>query len=236
MRQSCDREDVVGAVPAQPGAALASTANSTRVRQPSPSRVARDRLDLHVHVQARQPRELLADDAGLEAPLLRQVDVLEVAAAAQAGAGIRAGRLNPVLARLEHGSTASPRTKRSPLLGLGDAHAHTLARERVPDEDDPALVAGDAVPAVGDGPDLDVDLVADGELAGLARGRRHSPRRTAPTEGPSKRSSWPSDDSSCQGTLATITPGVKSSRDLSRSALWLCRTCSYQRPRTYSGM
>jgi predicted dehydrogenase len=35
-------------------------------------------------------------------------------------------------------------------------------------------------------------------------------------------------DSSCHGTLVTITPGVKSRRDLSRSADWLCRSCSHQ--------
>ena len=222
-------------MPAQSGRSLAVDGELDPGAPAQPVAVAGDRLDLHGDVQARQPRELLADHAGLEAPLLRQVDVLEVAAPAQAGAGIRAGRLDPVLARLEHGHRVAAHEALT-LLGLGDAHADALAREGVPDEDDPALVAGHAVPAVGDGSDLDLDLVADGELAGLARGRRHSPRRTAPTEGPSKRSSWPSDDSSCQGTLATITPGVKSSRDLSRSALWLCRTCSYQRPRTYSGM
>ena len=135
-------------------------------------------------------------------------------------------------------STASAAHEALPLLGLGDARAHPLARERVPDEDDPALVPGDAVPAVGDGPDVDVDLVADGELAGLcSAGVSHSPRRTAPTDGAVEALLLtPSDDASCQGTLATMTPGVKSSRALSRSALWLCRTCSHQCPRTYSGM
>lgn len=33
-----------------------------------------------------------------------------------------------------------------------------------------------------------------------------------------------------------MTPGVNRSLPLSRSALWLCSRCSYQRPTTYSGM
>ncbi|CFS60123.1 Uncharacterised protein [Mycobacterium tuberculosis] len=45
-----------------------------------------------------------------------------------------------------------------------------------------------------------------------------------------------SDDVSCQGTEVTITPGMNSNRPLSRSALWLCSSCSHQRPTTYSGM
>ncbi len=49
------------------------------------------------------------------------------------------------------------------------------------------------------------------------------------------RSSSPSEEVSCQGTLATITPGVYCSRVFSRSALWLCSTCSHQCPTTYSG-
>jgi len=87
--------------------------------------------------------------------------------------------------------------------------------------------------SVGDGSDLELDLVADAELAGRAG---HLPSRTEPAVGPSSRSSWPSDERSCHGTLATMTPGVKSSRPLSRRALWLCSRCSYHFPRTYSGM
>ena len=43
-------------------------------------------------------------------------------------------------------------------------------------------------------------------------------------------------ESSCHGTLVTITPGWNSSRPLSRSADWLCSSCSHQCPTTYSGM
>ena len=41
---------------------------------------------------------------------------------------------------------------------------------------------------------------------------------------------------SCHGTLVTMTPRWNSSRALSRSALWLCSSCSHQCPTTYSGM
>src|ERR1700738_1022987 len=44
------------------------------------------------------------------------------------------------------------------------------------------------------------------------------------------------DEVNCQGTEVTITPGMNSKRPLSRSALWLCSSCSHHRPTTYSGM
>jgi hypothetical protein len=37
-------------------------------------------------------------------------------------------------------------------------------------------------------------------------------------------------ESSCQGTLVTITPGSNSSQPLSRKALWLCSRFSHHRP------
>ena len=45
-----------------------------------------------------------------------------------------------------------------------------------------------------------------------------------------------SEDLSCQGTLATMTPGSKWRRVLMRSAVWLCTSCSHHFPTTYSGM
>ena len=67
-----------------------------RVRQRSPVHVARHRLDDHVQVQPGQPGQLLAHDVGLEQPLAVEVHVLEVAAAAQARSGDRAGGGYPV--------------------------------------------------------------------------------------------------------------------------------------------
>ena len=66
-----------------------STARRTRVRQPSPFRHA-GRLDRHVALDAGHPVELLDDPRRLECSLRRQLDVLEVAAAAATGTGERA--------------------------------------------------------------------------------------------------------------------------------------------------
>ena len=60
MRQSSTGMTLVRAVPAQARPARSSTANSTRVRQPSPAVVAGHRLDGHVDVEPGQPAQLLA--------------------------------------------------------------------------------------------------------------------------------------------------------------------------------
>ena len=177
--------------PARPSA---STANSTRVRQSSPSVVAGDRLDVDVDLEVGQPRELLAHDVGLERPLARQRDVLEVAAAAQPRAGIRARRRDPVGRGVEHLDGVRAH---EPLAGAGSVTraTHPLAGEGVPHEDDLALVAGDAVPAVGDRGDVDLDLVADREagcgvgsvISPRRGGRRRRPGRPAASSAPSRR-------------------------------------------------
>src|SRR5579862_8350616 len=59
-------------------------------------RVAEQRLDGHLGVEASQPTQLLADYGGLERSLSGQGGVLPVAAAAPAGASVRAGRLDPI--------------------------------------------------------------------------------------------------------------------------------------------
>ena len=58
--------------------------------------VAGQGFDGDVRVEASQPAKLLADHGGLERSLGGQGGVLPVAAAAAAGARVRAGRLNPV--------------------------------------------------------------------------------------------------------------------------------------------
>ena len=136
-------------------------------------------------------------------------------------------------------STASARRKRSPSPTVGDPGADPLARQRVPDEDDPAVVPGDAVAAVGDRcrsrPRQTVSTrdSAGGRSVGARAGsclRLDWPRGATATrpwgrrDGPRSRS----DERSCHGTLVTMTPGVNSSRPLSRSALWLCSSCSHQ--------
>src|SRR5699024_10690520 len=111
-----------------------------------------------------------------------------------------------------------------------------LTRDRPAAEDHTALVAGDERPAVRGSVHADpqsspcpVHALA---LRHLASG---PPQR--PTIGSLRvRSARPSEDDSCHGTLVTMTPRSYRSRDFRRNALWLCRTCSHQRPTTYSGM
>ena len=226
---SCER------LPRSPARPASSTANSTRVRQPRPaSSPGRDSTH-DVDLLLGQPGELLADHGDLELALMGDGDVLEVAAAAPARAGIRARRGDPVRAGLEHLHAVGPDEPLA-LTRLGDLGVDPLTGQRVADEDDPALVPRDAEPAVGHRAHLEGDDVADGEGSGRGRSGGHCPRRTEPAVGPSNRSSWPSEEASCHGTLATMTPGVNSSRPLRRRALWLCSTCSYHFPRTYSGM
>ena len=71
-------------------------------------------------------------------------------------------------------STASARQKRSWLSSVIGDH-HPLARQRVPDEDHPAAMAGHAVPTVRDRPDLDrADRARCGQLSRSARRRAFS--------------------------------------------------------------
>ncbi len=68
---------------------------------------------------------------------------------------------------------------------LGDAGAHPLTRQRVPDEDHPALVARHADPAVGHRADLELVLGSDqaarpGPWTALVGGRAAVPALAAP--------------------------------------------------------
>ena len=124
------------------------TANRTRVRQPSPSVVAGQRLDRHLAVEAGDPAQLLADDRGLEPALGRQAGVLPVAAAAAAGRACGQRRLDPVGRGGQDLHRVGPG---EPGGGLGDLGQHPLAGQRVPDEDDPARrLPGHAPAALGD--------------------------------------------------------------------------------------
>ena len=234
-----DRDHVVRTVPAQPGPTLGIHRELDAGAPVEAVGVAGNRLDLDVELEVGQPRHLLAHDVGLERPLAVQRDVLQVAATAQPGAGPGARRGDPVGRRGDHrhGIRADEALTGT---GLGDPGEHPLTGDRVAHEEHLPLVAGDAVAAVGDGGDVDLDLVADGQAEPTRPGglilHQPSPRRTSPATGPSIRSSMPCDDASCHGTDDTMTPGVNSSRVRSRSALWLCRTCSHQWPTTYCGM
>ena len=97
--------------------------------------------------------QLLGHHRRLEPALRAELDVLEVAAAAQPGPAIGQRDRDPVRTGLEHLDGVRP--PEAVVAGVGDRDPHPLARQRVPDEDDPPVVPGHAVPAVRDRPDLD---------------------------------------------------------------------------------
>ena len=159
------------------------------MRQRSPSSVAGDRLDLDRDVEAGQPGQLLADHGCLEGALRGERDVLEVAATAGVGSGVRAGRLDPVgRGDADRDRVGAPEPV---ALGpLGHLDVDGLAGEGVPDEHHaPAGTGvgvgdpGHAVTAVGDRPDLDGEPLPD---------PRATPRPTLP--GPTgHRGTWRSE-------------------------------------------
>ena len=100
--------------------------------------------------------ELLAHDVAQQSPLHRRVDVLEVAAAALAPAYAHGG-VDPARRGLDDLDGVGAQER---LRAVGDLDPHPLARQRVPDEHDLAVDPGDAVTAVGDGSDVDDDVVA----------------------------------------------------------------------------
>ena len=73
---------------------------------------------------------------------------------------------------------------------------------------------------------------ANGEVQFAATGYYNkSPMQVAPVH-----ATWGACYQNHPTTDVTMTPGVKSSRPLSRSAVWLWSSCSHHRPTTYSGM
>ena len=98
-----------------------------------------------------------------------------------------------------------------------------LAGAAVADVHHTPLMAGHAVPAMGDRPDVDGQLGVGVRLGVGAHWISCSLFAS-------------SDDFSCYGTLATMTPGSKCSRVLIRSAGWLCTSCAHHLPTKYSGM
>jgi hypothetical protein len=150
-------DDVVRAVLAQPRGAR-PVDGEPRTGAPA-QRTAGELLHGHLDVgQPGQAGQLLADDGGLEPALLGGVDVLPVAAAAPSRPAVGTGPLHPRRRRLEHLDRVGAAEAGVPVLG--HPHAHPLARQRVPDEDHPALVARHAVTAVRDRPDGHLELGA----------------------------------------------------------------------------
>ena len=156
-----DRLEVVAAVLAQPGAARRRHGELHARAPAEPVLGAGDLVDDDRPLDAGEAAQLLLDERRLEAPLLGQRDVLPVAAAAPAGAGVRAGPLDPLGRRRQDLDGVGAQERAG---GRGDDGAHPLAGQRVPHEHH-AAVGGvrDAGAAGGHGADL--------ELEDLRRGR-----------------------------------------------------------------
>ena len=123
-----------------------------------------DRLERGVGETA-DPDECVAHLRFLRGDLDGVVEILEAAAAAGRVVGARG--LDALGRRLQH-------LRRERLgeaaLHLRHASADAVAGEPAPDEDDEAVQAGDAVAAVGEGVDLELDLLVQLD------GRGHRPR------------------------------------------------------------
>ena len=186
--------------------------------------------------------------AALSSRWAAEVDVLPVAAAA-AGRARRTGTAAATRSGdgLEHlDGVGAAGTGRRRVLGdprPGPARRAARAGRRPPGRRAGRRSARRARPAPTSSLELGADQsTARGRAARRCRGPA-GPRavtgRAAPIRrsAPSSRSlACPRTSASCHGTLVTMTPGVNSSRPLSRSALWLCSSCSHQCPTTYSGM
>ena len=229
-----DREDGVGAVRVHAeltgrrhGEAGAGPPGEARRRRRSglPHRFHRDGA-----VDAGQAAQLFGQHLGLEAALALQGDVAEFGAA-HGRVAVRPGahgvRQVPEVLHPVGGSRQDLDDVAAPELGvragLREADPDLFAGDAVADEHHASFMPGHAVPAVGDRPDVDGQFGV-GLRLGLG------------THWMSCSLLASSDDFSCHGTLATITPGSKCSRVLMRSAVWLCTSCSHHLPTTYSGM
>ena len=157
--------DPVGAVAPEPHGAPAVH------RDPHPGAVGQtrtvpgDRFHLDGQLQAGQPLQLLGDAEGLQPALGPDLHVLEVAAAAAPGAGVRAGRLDPVGGGAQDLDGVRPQVGGRTGRDLGP---DPLAGEAVADEDHLAVGRpGHAAPAGGNGAHLELQ-----EVRGLGA-RRH---------------------------------------------------------------
>ena len=181
-------------------------------------------------VDAGQAAQLFGQHLGLEAALALQGDVAEFGAA-HGRVAVRPGahgiRQVPEVFHPVRGSRQDLHDVAAPELGvragLREADPDLFAGDAVADEHHASLMPGHAVPAVGDRADVDGQFGVGLRLGLGAHWMSCSLLAS-------------SDDFSCHGTLATMTPGSKCSRVLMRSAVWLCTSCSHHLPTTYSGM
>ena len=152
-RTVVDRHDPMAAVRAEPRPAV--VVDGEPGPGPPVQRTARQLLDLDVHLEVSQPPQLLGDHRRLQRALAGRRRVLPVAAAAAAGHRDRARRLDPLRRGDQHRHRVAAAERAAPVLGHRDDHP--LAGQRVPHEHHAALVPRDAVAAVRDRPDLDLE-------------------------------------------------------------------------------
>ena len=220
--------DVVGAVPAQTGAALGVDGElGARAPAQAPRCRGRGLLDDDVEVQPGEAVQLLGHDLRLELALPGAGGVLEVAPPAHPGTRDGAGRFDP-----RRGRRAAPRTASARQKDASAAPSVIRATTRSPGRawrtktTRPSCRATQCPPWATGPTSTSTSLPrASGPAAARAGGRvrrarvgpltapprggrdRRSPRRTTPGAARSARSSRPSELLSCHGTLATITPG-----------------------------
>src|SRR5690606_1740634 len=163
-RHRLERDDVVRAeaVHARPPGAVGHEVHARAVREAAALVVAGQTLDLDlrvrlVEVDPRDPAQLLREDVALPAPLRGERHVRELPPSHPAGTGLRPHRRHPVGRRLEDLDRVGAPELRG-VAALRDARADALAGQRVAHEDDAAVVPRDAVPAVRDRADLELDL------------------------------------------------------------------------------
>ena len=126
-----------------------------------------DRLERRVG-DAAEPRERVPHLRLLRGDLLLVGQILETAAAA--GRVVRARRFDPPVARLEH---LGRERLREAALHLRDARPDEIAGQPAPHEDDEAVQPRDAVAAVRERVDAELELVA------LLDRRGHAHERSA---------------------------------------------------------
>jgi len=222
--------------PTQPGVTARVHGELHASPPTQPVALPRSGFDDHLAVQAGESAQLFGDDGRLEGPLRRKVDVLPVATAAASGPRVRASARDTVGrgSRDLHG--VGPQETVA-LATFGHDRADTLPRQAMPHEDHAPVVPGDAEATMCNRADIQLQLGADETGTALERATRAGgiPGSAAPAGGrgghgamlPARlvigrscqsSSSWPSDERSCQGTLATMTPGMKLSRTRRRRA------------------
>ena len=131
---------------------------------PPAEAVAGQRLHRDLALHPGQSVQLLGHHEGLQLALQLGLGVLEVAAAAALRPEMPAGRVDPARIGSQHPDGLAPAERA--LADFGDLDDHPLAGQRQPNEDHPPVVAGHAMSAVGDGPDVHLDFQTRSKIVG----------------------------------------------------------------------